>query len=175
MTVEDLPGVQSRVLPPWDERSPIPAAMFNPALISASVATAANQYEEISGFPMPWMLAYLVCPLVLHTPTREALPKSVSTNLSKWAGDNPVVVAGFPKLAEQLSPYVREGIRWGLREGTIEVSSSGTFSSELQSLIVPKNAPGDLPVIYRSSGLVGRVFGRTGSAATIFEALRVRP
>lgn len=174
MTVDKL-TVQPADLPPWDARSPIPAAMFNPALIGATVATAANQYEDIAGFPMPWPLVFLVSPLVLHTPTRDALPRSVATSLAKWAGDNAVLIAGFPARAQQISPYVREGIRWSLREGTIEIAEGSTLRSQLEPQIVPRTAPGDLPFIYRASGLVGRIFGRTGTAATIYEALRVRP
>ena len=169
-TARDQPG-----LPGWTYRSAVPAAMFNPALVAVTIATAAEQYEEKAGYPMPWPLAFLVTPLVLHAPTREALPRNSTTSLAKWVGDNPVLTAGFPDRARHLAPYVREGIRYGLREGLFELIEGEAVHSEARPKIVPKNAPGDLPVIYRAAGMVGRMFGRTGTAATIFTALRVQP
>jgi len=162
-------------LPGWDLRSPVPASMFNPALVAVTIATAANQYEETAGFPMPWPLAHLVTPLVLHLPTREALPRTKATSLMKWAGDNTVLIAGFPARAKQMAPYVREGLRFGLREGTIELVGGEALRSLAEPQIQPRKAAGDLPVIYRAAGMIGRVFGRAGSAASIYAALRVQP
>ena len=149
--------------------------MFNPALISVTIATAANQYEETAGFAMPWPLAHLVTPLVLHRPTREGLPRTKATSLAKWAGDNTVLVAGLPARARQLAPYVREGLRFGLREGTIELVDGDALRSLAETQINVRKVDGDLAVIYRAAGMIGRVFGRTGSAATVFAALHVQP
>lgn len=162
-------------LPAWDVRSPVPAAMFNPALICTTIATAANQYEETSGFPMPWPLAYLVVPLVLHRPTREALPRTKATSLAKWAGENTVLVLGLPARAQQLAAHVREGLRFGLREGTIELVDGEALRSLAEAQINVRRVDGDLGVIYRASGMIGRVLGRAGSPANAFAALRVQP
>jgi Family of unknown function (DUF6521) len=90
--------------------------MFNPALIAVIIAAAANQYEETCGFAMPWPLSFLVTPMVLHAPTREALPRTSRTSLAKWVSDNAVLSAGFPARASHMGPTVREGVRFGLRE-----------------------------------------------------------
>lgn len=175
MTVESGHLAAHPELPGWSSRSPVPAAMFNPALVSITIATAANQYEETAGFPMPWPLAHLVTPLVLHRPTREVLPRTKATSLTKWASDNTVIIAGFPARAKQMAPYVREGLRFGLRERTIEAVGGDGLRSLAEAQIIARRAAGDLPVIYRASGMVGRVFGRAGNAASIYAALRVQP
>lgn len=162
-------------IPAWDVRSPVPAAMFNPALTSITIATAANQYEETAGFGMPWPLAHLVTPLVLHRPTREKLPRTKATSLAKWAGDNTLLVAGLPARIRQLAPYVREGLRFGLHEGTIELVDGEALRSLAEPQFNVRKVDGDLAGIYRAAGMMGRVFGRTGSAATIFAALRIQP
>ncbi|WP_053203971.1 three component ABC system middle component [Jiangella muralis] len=175
MTADASPVTIHSQLPGWDQRSPVPAAMFNPALVAVTIATAANQYEETAGFPMPWPLAHLVTPLVLHRPTREALPRTKATSLTKWAGDNAVLIAGFPARANQMAPYVREGLRFGLREGTVELVDGDGLRSLAEPQIQPRKAAGDLPVVYRASGMIGRVFGRAGNAASIYSALGVQP
>lgn len=168
-------GAGRAVLPAWQERSAVPAAMFNPSLIALVLAAAANQHESASGFPMPWPLSFLVPPMVLHEPTREALPRTSKTSLPKWAADNIVLTTGFPARARHLVPYVREGVRFGLREQMLSMALQGTA---LQCAKLPRTtakSPGDLAVIVRGAGMLGRIFARTGDAATVFAALRVQP
>lgn len=162
-------------LPAWNVRSPVPAAMLNPALISTVIAASANQYEATSGFAMPWPLAYLVAPLVLHRPTREGLPRTKATSLAKWAGDNTMLVVGLSARAQQMAAHVREGLRFGLSEGTIELIDGEALRSPAEAQINLRKIDGDLPSIYRASGMIGRVLGRTGSPATIFAALHMQP
>ena len=64
---------------------------------------------------MPWPVAFIVAPLVLHAPSREALPSSTRTYLSTWVSRNALIRAGFPKRATELAPFVREGLRFGVR------------------------------------------------------------
>jgi hypothetical protein len=163
------------ILPPWQVRSSVSAAMFNPALIAVILAAAANQYETASSFPMPWPMSYLVPPIVLHEPTRDVLPKTSRTSLPKWAADQIVLTVGFPARAQHLAPYVREALRFGLREQMFNLTLQGTA---LQCTALPKttkNSPGDLAPIVRAAGMLGRMFARTGDAATVFAALRIRP
>lgn len=161
-------------LPGWGERSRVPAAMFNPALLAAVTATAAEQYGQQRPAGMPWPLAYLICPLVLHTPTREVLPRTSRTGLAKWVSDHEALSAGFPARASQLAIHVREGLRYGLRAEAFTLTPSAT----LHSPALPKVAtatPGDLAAIIRGAGMLGRIFARTGDAATVFGTLRVQP
>jgi hypothetical protein len=160
--------------PPWQNRSPIPAAMFNPALFAAIIATAADQYEETAGLPMPWTLSFLVPPLVLHAPTREVLPRTSRTVLSKWVADHEVLAAGFPARAAHLAPHVREGLSFGLRQGALALVDGAALHSA-NPLKVNAKAPGDLAPVIRGASMLGRTFGRSGDATTVYAALRVRP
>lgn len=63
----------------WIDRPPIVAAMLNPALLAAILATAANGYRKESDHALPWALSFIIAPLVLHRGTRQALPTSTRT------------------------------------------------------------------------------------------------
>jgi hypothetical protein len=159
----------------WEERSPVPAAMFNPALIAVIVAAAVDQYEHRSGFPMPWPMSFLVPPMVLHGPTRDALPRTSRTSLSSWIGSEAVLAAGFPRRAQHLAPQVREGIRFGVRHQLLEISGpSGALTCPTPPKTT-KSSPGDLIPIVRAAGMLGRIFARAGGSADVYAALRVRP
>ena len=87
----------------WADRSRVEASLLNPALIALLMAEAAKEYERQAG-PMTWPLTFLVPPLVLHRPTRDALPRDTRTHLSTWIARQPVIRAGFPDRAAAMAP-----------------------------------------------------------------------
>jgi hypothetical protein len=161
-------------LPAWPDRSPVPAAMFNPALVATVIATAAHHHELTSGLAMQWTASFLVCPMVLHGPTRNALPPQGRSKLAKWVAEHETLMAGFAPRASRMVPSVLEGLRFGLREGAMATGPGGTLTADRAPSVNAKT-PGDLAAIVRGSALLGRVFANTGDAGAIFLTLRVRP
>ena len=138
----------------WADRPPEAAALLNPALLAAISAAAASQYEQASRQAMPWPLAFLVAPLVLHRGTREALPRDTRTHLPAWVAGNPVIRAGFPRRAQELTGLVREGLRFGMTHGALEVTGDGRIRSSL-----PFARPSRAATPPRSSGQPGSSAG----------------
>lgn len=178
-------------------RSQTHAAMLNPALLAAVTANAAMQYERERQEPMPWPLAFLVAPLVLHKGTRDVLPRTTATHLSTWIANNPTVHAGFAPRAAQLRTTVLEGIRFGLRYDALSATDEGALRGHLSGgvvddrgkarLLARARAAGedrivavlaegtDLGQIVTRAGLVGRWMTKLESPATAFVMLGVRP
>lgn len=149
--------------------------MLNPALLAAVTAAAASEYERAGGEPMPWPLAYLVAPLVLHRGTRDALPKTTRTHLGNWVSQNPVIHAGIPARAQSLAEPVREGLRFGLTHGILQVDARGRLTGDLASPAKKAAVPGEVDQIIAKSGLVGKWFAKIDQPATAFAVLGVAP
>ncbi|MFE6384616.1 three component ABC system middle component [Streptomyces roseolus] len=158
----------------WADRHPIAAAMLNPALISAVLATAAQGYHKESEQGMPWALGFIAAPMVLHRSTRQALPASTRTHLATWAGRNPVIRAGFPARAQALTDAVKEGTRFGLAHGALALEPQGRLRSTFRR---PRgfNPPAELDQILRKASLTGRWLAKAESPATVFAVLGVAP
>ena len=148
--------------------------MLNPALLAAVTAAAASEYERADGQPMPWPLAYLVAPLVLHRGTRNALPKTTRTHLGNWVSQNPVIHAGIPARAQSLADPVREGLRFGLAHGVLQVDDQGRLTGDLAAP-EKKVAPSEVDQIIAKAGLVGKWFAKIDQPATAFAVLGVAP
>lgn len=148
--------------------------MLNPALISVILSAAADQHESASREAMPWEYSFIVVPLVLHTPTREALPRSVSTHLGNWVDSNKLALAGLGARATALSPFVREGLRFGLRHRALNLTEDGCIQSDFKGGVRGNNL-GDIKAIVGDAGLVGRWFARTDGSTTVFKLLGVTP
>ena len=147
------------------------ADLFNPALIAVLTASAALEYERKAGEPMPFPLAFITTPLVLHRPTREALPSRIDSHMPKWVIDNPVIVEGFGARARALVEPVREGLRFGLRHGALTIEHGGLLG---QTRGRPARM-GDVTVLVAKAGFTGRWFTQSDSPATVFALLGVEP
>jgi hypothetical protein len=153
----------------WADRSRVEASLLNPALIALLMAEAAKEYER-QAEPMSWPLTFLIPPLVLHRPTRDALPRDTRTHLSTWIARQPVIRAGFPERAAAMAPLSREGLRFGMRNGVLDASEG-----KVRGLSSRPAPPGDLRVLVNRAGLVGRWLARTDQPSTVFALFGVRP
>lgn len=119
---------------------------------------------------MPLELSFLVAPLVLHRPTRTELPKRYDSHLARWVTTHEVLAAGFGERARALVQPVREGIRFGLRTGALELQGtrvSGHLVSQKPAQI------GDVLDVIAKAGFVGRWFAQLESPSTAFALLGV--
>ncbi|WP_346533852.1 three component ABC system middle component [Micromonospora sp. DPT] len=166
---------EGTLVKPWVERSPIPAAMLNPALFASLSAASAEEYRRRSRRNMPWHMVFLIAPLVLHRTTREALPRDVRTHMANWVGDHAVIIAGFPERARELVVPVQEGLRFGLRHQVLEIDGEGGLRGSLSVGARPETAGGDLPGLVRAAGFMGRWLTKLDQPATAYALLGVTP
>ncbi|MFD8992713.1 MULTISPECIES: three component ABC system middle component [Streptomyces] len=159
-------------MPDWTRRPQASAAFLNPALIAAIAATAARDYEGgASGRLMPWPMAFVVAPLVLHRPTRRALPSSTRTHLTNWVAGHPALVAGLAPRGTSLAPAVREGLRFGIRHQMLAIEQ-GCLRGTLAK---PPRTDGELAELIKAASLVGRWTAKSDHPSTVFALLGVRP
>jgi hypothetical protein len=158
----------------WPRRTQPASDILNPAISAVCVAWCTARYERDAGAMLPWSLAFLVAPLTLHAPTRASFPKSIATHFPNWVNDNGDVLAGFPARARAFAPYVREGLRFGLRTGLLGLGADGDLHARIgeHTKVAPQT---ELRSIAVASALTGGWFARSGTAANVYTQLGVRP
>jgi hypothetical protein len=153
----------------WSDRPRVEATLLNPALVAVLLANAARDYDA-DGAGIPWPLAFIVTPLVLHRPTRDALPRDTRTHFSTWIRRYPLLRAGFPRRAAAMVDTTREGVRFGLRAGILAREGSA-----LTAHLDAEAPPGELQQLVRRAALVGRWLAKTDQPSTVFALLGVAP
>lgn len=144
--------------------------MLNPALIAVIIGQSANAYSTQRREPMPWSLAFVVATMVLHSPTRDALPTSTRTHLSTWLLNNPRISAGFSYRTESLRDRVLEGLRFGLRHQHLSIQSSGIVAPKIDL----KEVSGELQVLLKKAELAGRWLAKVQGVSTVYSLLGMK-
>jgi len=162
---------------PWAERSTEEARLLNPAFIGATITVCAAAYQTDEHAGLPYPLAFIAVPVVLHKPTREALPRSISTTMASWLTEYPRVHIGFADRARALVPLVKEAIIF---------ASNGDLLAQADAQLVPSDrrpsmrryervATDDVKACLKKAEFVGRWFARSGDYATVMALWGVAP
>src|SRR5689334_21046467 len=113
---------------PWKQRPFELANLLNPAFCSLILYEAISAYQKKNMQGMPYALAFLILPVVLHRQTRNALPVSTNTNIHPWFQNNCEVRVGFAQRVRSMLPYTREAIIFGLQSKIIQIDDNGNIS-----------------------------------------------
>jgi hypothetical protein len=149
-------------------------ALFNPAFIAMMLSRAAAAHQKRTERAMPLSICFIAVPIVLHGPTREAMPRKVTAKLGVWLDDHPLLRAGFRGRARAIAPHVRAGLREGIRAGVLEVSGEDIVGRP------PRRRSGlrlseESEEILKRAQFAGGWLGLAGPPAGVFALWGVRP
>lgn len=164
---------------PWSNRAVEEANLFNPAFCATLLAKSAEDYSKKTGRPMPFALAFLVLPIVLHQATRTALPNTTITALLAWIQDNRELLVNFNLRVKNLRAITREAIMFGLAQQTLALDVSGDLSAgvrrksptERRTELFTKEARDCVD----RAGFIGRWLAAAGTTATIYSTWGITP
>jgi hypothetical protein len=160
----------------WDQRPVEVANLLNPAFCAILLSDAASGYQTEDEGGMPYPLAFLVLPLVLHQRTRDALPKTVRTRMHVWLQDRPELRVGFAARVRSLVPYTKEALQFAMRSDVVRISASGTLIAGAATIGESSWSSDSEPRACRQrSQLLGRLLARAGDASTIYVMWGIRP
>ena len=127
---------------------------------------------------MPYLLAFLVLPVVLHKPTRSELPRAVSTSLASWLEEHGEITLRFPDRARSLTPFTKEAILFAVTRETLSVSLEGALSFGSTTPNTKKflaSTTDEVRDCLVKAKFVGRWFAKAGTAPTVMALWGVAP
>ena len=83
------------------------------------------------------VIAFLVLPLTLHTPTREALPRKANTAFAGWVADHSALLAELPERTRRLRLVSREALLFTMGHKLLTLDGRGLLPGAKP---VPRNA-----------------------------------
>jgi hypothetical protein len=154
---------------PWSQRPIEHRTLLNPAFLALLVTEAARGYVDERAAPLPFALAFLAVPLVVHEPTRESMP-TISTSMFAWLQRHPQARVYIPPLAVQFVAPVREAVRLGARHGAIAFTARGALDPRPLTKPARGAQTGDVLRCRDRAHFVGRWMARAGDPGTVLAA-----
>jgi hypothetical protein len=150
----------------WTQRPIEHRRLLNPAFLAVIVTEAATGHDTESGKPLPFALAFLTVPIVLHEPTREALP-TIATSMYAWLDRHAEARVHIPTLGRQFAPLTREAIRFGACRGALQFDAGGSLAAVELHRPGPRTQTTELRRCRERARFVGRWVARAGDPGTI--------
>jgi len=162
---------------PWAQRIQEEAHLLNPAFCCLNIASASAGYSESDEQNLPFALAFMVLPIVLHRPTREALPATSRTSMPAWLQEHPEARLGFYERLMSLRPHTREALFYGLTFGWITIDSAGAIRCTARNALLNRalrSLGGDARDCVSRAKLFGKWLGTTASVETTMTLWGIR-
>lgn len=160
------------------EQSREERVLLNPSFCASLLWHAARGYFSVGRGGLPYELAFLVLPFVLHRQTREALPKSTSTSLAVWLESNPLARGRITARAQLLVVFTKEALLFGGLHRFIRIDEGLIHADESRKRMVNRSlreSSDEVRECARKAEFVGKWLARGGSPATVFVLMGIRP
>jgi hypothetical protein len=112
------------------------------------------------------ILAYLVTPLALHRPTRQALPTKKTTQMGEWVRHHPELLVDLGRHAHTLRPYVSAAACFGLRHSVLVSRDEGISAGLVKRRPRGMVRDTDVDDCVGRAGFLGRWFAGQPDAIT---------
>ena len=162
----------------WSERPRDVAYLLNPGFCSLLLWSAASGYKEHDPDGIPFVLSFLVLPVILHKSTRDVLPIKITSNFPEWIQKNEWVRIQFAERASVMTQFTREGMLFGSRYGQFIIDSSGRIDPSPRSIKLAKylkESSKEVRTCQKRAEFLGKWFATAGDPTTIMTLWGVRP
>lgn len=160
---------------PWNKRSVIEAALFNPAFcgeLLTKTVTAYNTACTQGGFP--YAMSYLVLPLLLNEDFFQALPKRSSTSFVSWVVTNEHLLIGLDGRVKSMKAYTDESLMICLLSGLLSLENNGCLTAgEANFNKLRNNKRDDVDALSKRSEVIGAWLGKAGDVTTVYSLLGI--
>lgn len=162
----------------WEQRPVEIANLLNPAFCALLLVDSSDGYRANYDGGMPYAIAFLILPLVLHDQTRETLPRTTRTDLHVWLQNHPEVRYEAGRRIVQLIPYTKEALIFGMHHGLINIDGQGALLVQrgMSRRTVPSlHSSSEILVIRKRAAFLGRWFAKLGDPIAIYAMWGIRP
>jgi hypothetical protein len=162
----------------WTTRPPEERALLNPGFCSCLLWHAASGYQAAVQAPLPFDLAFLVLPIVLHRQTRESLPRATRTSLAVWIDEHPLARSHVADRGRTLLPFSKEAMILGGMHGLLDLNGVVVRANpQWKKRIVAEliTSTDEVRDCAKRAEFVGKWLAGSGSSGTVMAILGVRP
>lgn len=165
---------------PWQNRSIEEANLLNPAFLSVLTHECVKGFVDSGNGNAPYILPFLVLPLVLHKRTRLSFPSTTRTIFASWITkrEGTQAKAGYVERAKSLNPYIKEALLFSLANGILIINERGGLELGRQKKDLAQDGASftsEVAECITRASFCGKWFSRIGKIETAMALLGVKP
>lgn len=159
----------------WDARPAEVAHLLNPAFCGLVLRNVVAGYRKEGGLEVDLALLFIALPLVLHAPSRRALPGTVSTRLHTWIESHADLKVGMAERTRSLVSYTKEALAFGCQHGLLHITSTGGVAATTDKKTKAPLPTEEASAIVSAGYFAGRWLQPAGDSATVYTMFGLRP
>ena len=161
----------------WADRPAEEARNLNPAFCAELIARTVGEFHRSRQAPLSMAVAFLVLPLTLHKPTRDALPGRANSAFATWVAENGPLLAELPERANRLRPISREALLFAIRHWLLAIHAGGLVpgAKPIRLAFRPSLSTDDVAETRAAAGLLGRWFAGQTTDGSVMQGFGVAP
>ena len=161
----------------WPERPSEEARHFNPAFCAELICRTVCEYFKSREAGLSLATAFLVLPLTLHKPTRDALPGRANLAFAGWIAERNPLLAELPGRVSRLRPITREALMFGIRHELLTIQDGDLVpgAKPIRINARPALTTDDVNEARSAAGLLGRWFANQGTQLAVLQGMGVSP
>jgi len=148
--------------------------LLNPAFCGQILLNTVKEYENRTSKGLPFSLAFLVLPLILHKETFEKIRYSTTGQFFTWLDTQTIQTIEFSSRAEFLKPTTLEAISILSYYNLVKIETEIT-TVDFDHSLNAKNYSGYMKKYQEKAIQIGRWFAETNSISTIYLMLGIKP
>lgn len=157
----------------WERRPKEEAYLLNPPFCGALLSVAVAEYG-----PMPFPLAFLILPVVLHKRTRELLPRDTRTSFVTWLQEHADARVQFAGRMRALRDHTRQALLHSCAHNWLAVEEHGLLQAAAETTLFSRGdrmLSDEAKQCLRRARFLGQWFARAGDSSTVMALWGVRP
>lgn len=160
----------------WADRPTEIAHLLNPAFCALVLVNGVKGFGEEIPAGLPYPLVFLVLPIVLHKPTRDAVPTTVATRMHPWLETHQQVQVGFADRCASVIDHAREAMIFATCRNLLRVTDDGRLKTPEQRFRRPPWSSDSEPAVCLDKArFIGRWMAHAGQPATVYAMWGIRP
>lgn len=161
----------------WKSRTVEEAHLLNPAFGCIVLSAAVFGFQSIQNEGMSYPLAFTILPIVLHKPTRDALPGTARTPMAVWLQEHAVAKVQFVERILALKPHTCETLLFGANHNWLGFEHAKLVfklqESDLDRAI--RKLADEAKECTSKAKVVGKWFASVGTTETSMHLWGIRP
>lgn len=163
------------MMKPWNNRSDIEAALFNPAFCGELIRHTVVAYNKtVKSGCFPYAMSYLVLPFLLNAEIRSQIPRTTRTGMVPWLYANRHLAAAIAEKAREMKDYTNESLLLYISLNLLLINDNGEIEIGLQQLARKRNfSRDDVDYLKSRADVLGAWLGKAGDVTTIFSLIGI--